>query len=537
MGDHKSNQQFDTRVFRPLPRSLFPNLRKTARTVPMKGPRLSPRGLWKWAVILLSCLLGLAGCAHGVDDRSLEEWVAPAADHIWQPAPETAAGPQPAARVPDIPPDLLQPGKKWHLADIIEVALRNNPQTRSTWYAARAAAADWLSQKGAYYPQIDADASLSHSEVLVSPQKSGRSLTSFEPGLELTWLLLDFGGREASVEEKRQALLAADFAHNDTIQQAVLLVLQTYFQYSNSKALVTASEASLKEAQVLLEAAEERHQNGLATIADVLQAKTALSQAQLNLDALRGQVQTIRGALATAMGLAANTAYDIEDLPVDLPPRRVSEAVEAYIQQAQANRPDLAAQRSRVEQAQSHIRTLRSQLYPSLVVDNRLSGIIDDQSYDWHTGNTTALLLKIPLFKGYSRRYDVLKAEQEAESEKAQLESLQQTIILEVWSSYFNLQTSEQRVHTSADLLESAQQSYDVSLGRYKEGVGGFLDLLAAQSTLERARAQRVAALSDWYISFAQLARDSGKLWNEAPGVTGGLLDGFPTTTLKERQP
>jgi outer membrane protein TolC len=489
------------------------------------------------AVAILIGLLLSAGCTHGVGEQSLTNWVAPSADRIWEKTEQTGTPPPLNPRAPDIPSELLKPEKTWRLMDIIEIALRNNPQTRATWYAARAAAADWLSQKGDYYPQIDADVNLTHREAIISDRETGRSVTGFEPGVELTWLLFDFGGRNALVEEKRQALLAADFAHNAAIQEAVLSVVQTYFEYANARALVKAFEVSLNEASVLLEAAKVRHRNGLATIADVLQAKTAHSQAQLNLDALRGKVQTVRGALATAMGLAANTPYDIDDLPLELPSHRVSEAVETYISQAQANRPDLAVQRTRAEQAQSRTRALRSELYPSLGLTNRLAGGIDDLSENWQTHNATALTLQIPLFKGYSRRTNVLKAEQDAQSQKAQLESLQQTIILQVWSSYFNLKTSEQRVHTSADLLKSASQSYEVSLGRYKEGVGGFLDLLAAQSTLESARAQRVEALADWYISFAQLARDTGRLWNEAPVVPGDGIGSFPIPTLKEPQP
>jgi outer membrane protein TolC len=487
-------------------------------------------------VMLLMMAVGnlfLAGCIDRVHERSLRDWVAPSADRIWSPPPGAVSEERPLERKTiDIPQDLLTPGKRWRLMDIVEVALRNNPETKSAWYAARAATADWLSKKGDYYPQIDASASGLHIDSELATVPSGNS---FQPALELSWLLFDFGGRDSSIEEKRQALLAADFVHNATIQNVVFLVLQTYFQYANARALVKASEASVKEASTNLEAAQQRHQEGLATIADVLLAKTALSQAQLNLEVVQGLVQTIRGALATAMGIPANTPYDIEDLPLTPPVNTLVEEVDTYIKQAEANRPDLAAQRALVEQSMAHIRTTRSLLYPSLVLDNSLGAAISDTTSEWETQNTIALILRIPLFKGFSRRYDVLKAREDAETQKAQFHSLEQTVILQVWSSYFNLKTSAQTVKTSDDLLQSALQSYDVALGRYKEGVGGFLDLLSAQSTLETARAQRVVAQAGWYISFAQLARDTGMLWSQKPGEKGSISDLFPTTGIKER--
>jgi hypothetical protein len=51
-----------------------------------------------------------------------------------------------------------------------------------------------------------------------------------------------------------------------------------------------------------------------------------------------------------------------------------------------------------------------------------------------------------------------------------------------------------------------------VALGRYKAGVGTILDLLSAQSALQSARAQRVQAYSDWFVSLTQLAHDTGTL-------------------------
>jgi outer membrane protein len=488
------------------------------------------------SAMIMGALLS-SGCIRRTDEKDMRKWVASSADSVWIPPPKTDFRHVPEKQLFDLPDELMAPGKKWRLLDLVEVALRNNSQTRAAWHAAQAAAADWQSKKGDYYPRIDVNTAISDTQMITSQTITDKTVRSFGSELELTWLLFDFGGRASAIEEKRQALLAADFSHNAIIQNAVYSVLEAYFQYANTKAMVKASVASFNEASVNLEAAQQRHHNGLATIADVLQAKTALSQAKLNMETMQGQVETIRGVLATAMGIPANTPYDIEDLPLNPPLGPVTEKVETYIKQARANRPDLAAQMSRVEQAFAHINTSRSALYPNLVVNNSLGASINDQTSDWKSLNSAALMLSIPLFKGYSRRYDLIKAGQDAEIQKAQMNTLEQTVVLQVWTSYFNLKTSEQRIKTSSDFMKSAEQSYDVSLGRYKEGVGGFLDLLAAQSTLEKARAERVLAQADWYISFSELARNTGTLWNRKPGDKEGIFNIFPTTTIKENQP
>src|SRR5205085_10725257 len=101
-----------------------------------------------------------------------------------------------------------------------------------------------------------------------------------------------------------QALIAADFAHNEQIQNAVLATEQAFFGYMDAKALVDAQAATLKERQANLDAAKERHSAGVATINDVLQAQTAFSQAQLTYESLDQNLRIFQGRLAPTLALA-----------------------------------------------------------------------------------------------------------------------------------------------------------------------------------------------------------------------------------------
>jgi outer membrane protein TolC len=99
---------------------------------------------------------------------------------------------------------------------------------------------------------------------------------------------------------------------------------------------------------------------------------------------------------------------------------------------------------------------------------------------------------------------------------------LEQDIALQVWTSYYGLKTSGQRISTANDLLESATASYDVALGRYKAGVGSILDLLAAQTLLEDGRVQVIQAKADWLLSLVQFAHDTGTLGTPVEGRRPG---------------
>jgi outer membrane protein TolC len=460
------------------------------------------------------------GCLHTLLGERTTHKTAPSPEVPWRPAPSEVPRYAPSPIPPTIPPDLLESKERLTLTKIVDIALRNSPDTRAAWSDARAAAAALGSKKGAYYPEVDGNGNVSYQKGLAAGGIS-YELTTYGPTAELNWLLFNFGGREATVEEARQALLAANWTHNSTIQNVVLNVEQAYYQYLSAKALAKAELATVKEAQTNLDAAQERHKVGVGTIADVLQAKTALSQAQLTLETIRGQIQTTRGALATAMGLPANISFDIDLPPEGLPLAHISEEVDHFIEQAQTKRPDLAAARSLASQAEVHVRTVKAVRYPSLLATANIGRTFYENTGSHADTSLAGLQLQIPLFNGFSREYDILKAEGQAEAAKAHLASLEQAVVLQVWTSYYNFKTAEQRVRSSEDLLESAKQSYDVALGRYKAGVGRILDLLSAQGGLENARAERISAYTDLFLSLAQLAHDTGSLWAAAEPFKG----------------
>ena len=198
------------------------------------------------------------------------------------------------------------------LADVIDVALGNNPQTRISWAQSRAAAAVYASSRGRWLPTLQADASGGPARAISSnPARVPADRTTVTTTVSLQYLLFDFGARGGVMGAAHEALFAADLTHNGTVQAVVLQAEGAYFNYQASRGLFAASLQSVKTAQTNLAAAERRHDVGLATIADVLQARTALAQSQLSSQNAEGTMQGARAQLALALGVAANTRFDV----------------------------------------------------------------------------------------------------------------------------------------------------------------------------------------------------------------------------------
>jgi len=441
--------------------------------------------------------------------------VAPAAPSSFLVALPDAPPRHPPEAPPPVPPqDLAQWAEKLTLADAVSFALENNPRTRATWLAARAAAEQVQVRRGDYLPTIDVDGELSHVN---SAAVGGQFIVNesvYGLGATLELLLFDFGGRSAKLREAWSALQAADWNHNASVQVVVLAVQTSFVNYLNAKAQLEAARVTVQEAQVSLNAAKRRQEVGVATVADVLQAQTAFSRAQLVEQTFAGRIQTLRGELATAMGLPADTVVNVGLLPEQVPVDEVTPLVGPMLEKALARRPDLAAARWGAEQSASHLRSVKAEYWPTFTGEaNANQTYYLPEFFDTHDDNwSAALLLHFPLFRGFAHLHEVKKARAELESAENEVTSVEQQVILQVWSSHAELTTAAQQVRTSRDLLNSAEASQRVALARYKEGAGSILDLLTAQSALGSARAEEIQARSNWFLAVARLAYATGVL-------------------------
>ncbi|HEX7077080.1 MAG TPA: TolC family protein [Candidatus Eisenbacteria bacterium] len=467
-------------------------------------PRLGPAAA-------AALLLAHAGCSPYATGVHGAHATPPSAGVPWTPPAKAAPLPRRDASAA-VPADLAERLARLTLGDVVDLALRNNSATAASWASARAAAASYAAERRAYLPEASLEGSVTRLKSAATQGRSAVTQTIYSPAATLSYLLFDFGGRSGSVDAARQTLLAADWTHNATIQGVVLLAEQGYFRYLGTKALLAAQRATLAEAETNLDAATERHRLGLATLGDVLQARTAHSQARLALESTEGDLMTTRGALASSMGLPANLPYDVEAVPDSTPVFSVADSVDTLIDRGLAVRPDLSAAWALARAARARVAATRADGLPSINLSGSAGKTYVNtrpRGSDVWSGSAS---VSVPLFPGLTHRENVKEAQAEAEALEAKARGLSDQVVYEVYSSYYAVRTATQRVRTSQDLLASARQSEEVALARYKAGAGSALDLLSAQSALADARAQSIDARFGWYSSLAQLAHDAGIL-------------------------
>lgn len=425
--------------------------------------------------------------------------MSPAPGVRWQsPAPLLGVPEAPVARPPAVDHPLSLP-------ELAELALQNNPQTRQAWYGVRAAAAGVGIEKAGSLPQITGEIDLRRSEQVGQGGNQIAWLTRYGPAVTLSYLLYDFGVQANQIKAAEYQALAAALAQNRVLQDVVLDVEQAYYQLLGAEQLVRSNELFLKSVRTSLDATQRRREAGLATVADVYRAETQVAQARLNLTRSQGGLEKARGQLASAVGLPVNATLQVRTIEQEPSIREVTESLHDILARAKASRPDLVAAEAQVRAERARADAAAREGFPVITV-NASSGrtfFKDDRPFT--DSNSIALNLSIPIFTGFNHTYSVRQAEARAAQAEATRDALSRQTELEVWQSYYDVQTAAGGVSTTAVQLRAAQQTAEATLARYRSGFGSLLDLITAQVDESNARVQRIQSYLDWFTAVARL--------------------------------
>jgi outer membrane protein len=475
-----------------------------------------------WAATIL-VTASLAACLNNPPHADGKPSAPPSPSQFWTP-PKRAVTHDVLPKN-TIPPDIAERVAKLTLPDVLDIGLLNNPETRASYATARSAGATIGAAYGHYLPQVSVAATAervgSSSSGVSASTSSGTVIgggnwhSLIQPNATASWLLFDFS-RSSSIEYAKEDAYAASFTHNATVQTVVLTIEQAYFNYNSAKAVRDGDLESIREDSTNLVATQERHNAGVSTISDVLQAQSTLSAEELTLETDEGTVQTTRGALAVAMGFPANLPYDITPEPPNVPIAGIADSIQELVEVAVNKRPDLLSYRAQARQAHANIGIIRGEALPSLSLGGGFT-----RSFSFFSGTpsqidantyTATAGVSWPIFSGFSSSYNILQAKEAAKASDANAEYQRDQVVYQVFTSYYNLRTATARVKSANDLLTASQQSYDVAIGQYKQGVGSILTVLTAQATLASARSQQASARWTWYSDLAQLSHDIGTL-------------------------
>jgi len=398
--------------------------------------------------------------------------------------------------------------KPLSLVDLTEAALCHNPQTKEVYASAKVQSAQVGVARSLFFPSV--------TDTVSTSENKGRFDRKgiIKNNIVASYLLYDFGSRDANLENAQQLLKAASATQNATVQNVLLSAVNAFYQVHASKAILNASIETEHLYQESFKSAEAKYIAGVATPADKLQAQTAFANATLTKIKNEGTLKIAYGNLANIMGVPPNLRLEIADAKLDTIPDMIDQDIEALIEQARSQRPDLIASEAQLKASLAKIEVAKADSKPTVEFNMSNDYISYSNNTPYSNTSLVGININIPLFNGYKPSYLIRSAEATAELNASKRDQLKLQVSLDVWTAYQNLKTANESITASNVLVLSAEESSRVALGRYKEGVGNIIDTLNAQSALANAKQQKIQSVLNWNIARTTLAQSIGVLDN-----------------------
>jgi NodT family efflux transporter outer membrane factor (OMF) lipoprotein len=477
------------------------------------------------ATFATACTLVPTACKPVGPNYSRPTYQAPAAyketgaTTVVTPPPSPSGGSwQPAS-----PSDGMLRGNWWEiyqdsqlnqLEDRIEA---NNPSLRQALETYLAARDQVSAARAAFYPTLTGSLSTSRGRESahrpLASATSGTNFSDFAIGGQASWEP-DFWGRiRRTVEAAREnaQASAADTANVDLSLHAEMAT--DYFQLRGLDAQIKLLTATVSDLEGQLDLTQRRLAGGVATAADVAQARTQLETERAQLV----DVGVARAQFEHAIGIIANydlSSFSIPPSPLDIALPKVPVGVPSQLLQ---RRPDIAASERVTAAANEQIGIAVSAFYPNINLGGA-GGFESTNPGTWIQGPSSLWSLGAQatelLFDAGQRRALTSEARHNYEAQAAAYRNTVFKAFNDVEDQLSGLRILEHESGVEQQAVDAAQQSYDLSNQRYKGGVTSYLEVLTAEAALIQNQRTAIDLQTRQFVSSVGLVRSLGGGWD-----------------------
>jgi NodT family efflux transporter outer membrane factor (OMF) lipoprotein len=401
------------------------------------------------------------------------------------------------------------------LNGLVSEALANSPTLRSASARVHQASAFEAIQGAQLLPNLGATMSVTRERFSsngTTPAPAKGTWQNVHQGTLNVGYELDFWGKNRSAVEaaigRRRALEVDERAAALILSSSIV---QTYIALQNTYEQIDVAQALLRQQEQIEDLTKQRFAAELGTEIDIKQSQAALPASRANIAALKESIELNQNKLASLLGKGPDRGRTITrpglqpGSEVTLPSNIPAELI--------GHRPDVVAQRWRVEASGHDIDVAKAQFYP----DVNLTAFIGMQSLAFDTFNDhssrvlgVAPAISLPIFEGGRLRGNL--DAQDAAYDMA-VENYNQTVVdalRDIADQLSSLRWLKERMAQQAEAVATAQAASDLVNQRYSAGLATYLQVLATQNATLAEKRQLVDLQSRGLALQANLSRALG---------------------------
>jgi NodT family efflux transporter outer membrane factor (OMF) lipoprotein len=438
--------------------------------------------------------------------------------------------------------DAAWPSDKWwesfqdpQLNALVAEALANSPTLRSAGARVHQASAFEAIQGAQLLPNLGASMSVTRERFSsngTTPAPAKGTWQNVHQGTLNVGYELDFWGKNRSAVEaaigRRRALEVDERAAALILSSSIV---QTYIALQNTYEQIDVAQALLHQQEQIEDLTQQRFVAELGTEIDIKQSQAALPASRAAIAALKESIELDQNKLASLLGKGPDRGLAITrprlraGSEVTMPSNIPAELI--------GHRPDVVAQRWRVEASGHEIDVAKAQFYP----DVNLTAFIGMQSLAFDTFNDhssrilgIAPAISLPIFEGGRLRGNL--DAQDAAYDMA-VENYNQTVVdalRDIADQLSSLRWLKERMAQQTEAVATAQAASDLVNKRYSAGLATYLQVLATQNATLAEKRQLVDLQSRGLALQANLSRALGGGYRPEMPITA---DAHPTVADK----
>ncbi|MGD0586352.1 MAG: efflux transporter outer membrane subunit [Oryzomonas sp.] len=495
--------------------------------------RMSAHPGFALLVAVFTAVVLLAGCAVGPDFRSPP---APTVDsYTPQSLPaQTASIKVKGGEAQRFVHDMDIPGQWWTLFhskpldDLIEQALKANPDVEAAQAALRGAWENVYAQQGAFFPSIEANFNPTRqkvSDALSSPLANNSNLFSLHTAqVSVAYTPDVFGGNRRLVESLKSQADWQRFQLEATYLTLTSNVVAAAVEEAALRGQITAIKRIIDIQNQLLELLQRQFTLGQVAVADVAAQEAALAQSQAMLPPLEKQLAQQRDLLARLIGRFPSETitenFELpslqlpQELPVSLPSKLVSQ------------RPDIRAAEEQLHAASAEIGVNIANRLPNITLSANMGSTATSISQLFTSGNgfwALAANMTQPIFQGGTLLHRQRAAEAAYDQAAAQYRSTVLTAFQNVADTLHAIQSDADALKAAVAAERAAAKSLSIVRSQLELGDVSPLALLNAEQTYQQAMISLVQAFANRYADTAALFQALGGGWWNRTDVHAGV--------------
>jgi len=474
----------------------------------------------------------LAGCAVGPD---FQRPTVPAVDgYTPQPLPaQTVSAGVKDGEAQRFVQDMDIPGQWWTLFhskplnDLIDQALKANPDLEAAQAALREARESVYAQHGVFFPSVEANFNPTRQKtagVLSSPLENNSYIYSLHTAqVSVAYMPDVFGGTRRQVESLKAQADSQRFQFEATYLTLTSNVVAAAVQEAALRGQIESTRKMIEFQVKSLELLKRKYELGQIATVDVVAQEAALAQTQAMLPPLEKQLAQQRDLLARLIGrfpsekiveeFELSSLQLPEDLPVSLPSKLLEQ------------RPDVRCAEEQLHSAGADIGVSIANRLPNIALSaiwgssaTSINQLFTPGTGFWGlAGNLTQ-----PIFQGGTLLHRQRAAEAAYAQAAAQYRGVVLTAFQNVADTLNAIQSDAYAMKAAVAAERAAARSLAIAQQQLELGDVSYLELLNAEQTYQQAIFNLVQALANRYADTAALFQAlGGGWWNRSDVPTG----------------